>query len=280
MIKLSVKRPYLVFVGVCMIIVLGIVAFTKMKTDLIPSIKVPYLAIVTTYPGASPQRVESEITDPIENTIGTLSGIETITSNSAENYSMIMIEFSEDSNMESAASRVSRSLENITMPELAGKPMVIEISSDMLATMYVGVTKEGADIYELTDYVRDEVVPEIKRQDGVASVSTVGGVTQSVEIRLVQSKIDEINEKILRKVNKSLAKAQREIDKSKKQLEDGKEQIASGKKELESSRDKTANEMAVFSKQLNEALATKSAYESQVSSLTASVSGLEDPRGG
>ena len=274
MIKLSVKRPYLVFVGICMIIVLGIVAFTKMKTDLIPSIKVPYLAMVTTYPGASPERVEHDITDPIENTIGTLSGIENITSNSAENYSMIMLEFSEDSDMESAASRVARSVENLTLPELAGKPMIIEISSDMLATMYVGVTRDGADIYELTDYVRDEVVPELKRQDGVASVSTVGGVTQSVEIRLVQSKIDDINDKILQKVNKNLAEAQEELDKSKDQLADGKAKIEEGKSQLEASREETASEMAKLTKQLNEALALKAAYESQVSSLDASIRGL------
>ena len=275
MIKLSVKRPYLVFVGICMIIVLGVVAFTKMKTDLIPSIKVPYLAMVTTYPGASPERVEHDITEPIENTIGTLAGIENITSNSAENYSLIMMEFSESSDMEAASSRVARSVENLTLPELAGKPMIIEISSDMLATMYVGVTKDGADIYELTDYVKDEVVPELKRQDGVASISTVGGVTQSVEIRLVQSKIDEINDKILKKVNKSLAKAEKEIEESKKQLADGKTKIEEGKSELESSRDETANEMAKLTKQLNEALALKAAYESQVNSLEASIKGLE-----
>ncbi|MCR5451407.1 MAG: efflux RND transporter permease subunit, partial [Lachnospiraceae bacterium] len=280
MIKTSVKKPYFVLVGVIMVIVLGIVAFTKMKTDLIPSVKVPYLALVTTYPGASPQRVETDITEPVENTIGTLSGIETLTSTSAENYSLIMIEFTEDSDMEACASKVARSVENITLPDLAGKPIVVEISSDMLATMYVGVTKQDADIYELTDYVKEEVVPEFKRQDGVASVSEVGGVIQSVEIRLMQDKIDEVNERILKKVNKSLSKADKEIQKSKEQLDDGKDKINSGKNELENAQSKQAGELAKFSKQLDQALAMKAAYESQVSSLTASIAGLEAERDG
>ena len=183
MTKISVKRPFLVFVGVIMVIVLGVVAFTKMKTDLLPSINMPYIEVITTYPGAAPEKVESDVTNVLENSLGTVTGVENVISSSAENYSLISLEFSEDMDMDSAMAKVSRAIEALTLPDGAAKPIVMEISSDMMATMYVGVTRENMDIYDLTDFVEDSIIPELKRQNGVASVSTTGAVTKSVEIR-------------------------------------------------------------------------------------------------
>ena len=111
MIKTSVKRPFLVFVGVIMVLVLGAVAFVKMKTDLLPSINMPYAAVITTYPGAAPEKVESDVTDPLENALGTITGVENVTSSSAENYSMITLEFAEGTDMDSSMSKISQHLE-------------------------------------------------------------------------------------------------------------------------------------------------------------------------
>lgn len=275
MIKTSVKRPFLVLVGVIMVIVLGIVSFTKIKTDLIPSINMPYVTIVTTYPGASPQRVETDVTDVVENTVGTVSGVKNMTSISGENYSMVELEFDENDDIEDCASKVSRTLENITLPDNAGKPMVIEISSDMMATMYVGVSRDNTDIYDLTDFTRNEIIPELKRNNGVASVSSTGAVTQSVEVRLNQDKIDEINNKILGQVNKSLADAKDKLDQSRKQLQDSKDKVASGREELSKQQDKQSDEMAKYSKQLDSAMATQAACQSQLNSIKAQKAGLQ-----
>lgn len=275
MTKLSVKRPFLVFVGVIMVIVLGVVAFTKMKTDLLPSINMPYIEVITTYPGAAPEKVESDVTNVLENSLGTVTGVENVISSSAENYSLISLEFSEDMDMDSAMSKVSRAIEALTLPDGAAKPIVMEISSDMMATMYVGVTKENMDIFDLTDFVEDSIIPELKRQNGVASVSSTGAVTKSVEIRLDQALIDEVNDKILANVDDSLADAKKKIDDSKKKIADGKNQIKKNQNKLAKEQEKQSSELAKFSAQLNKALAMQTAYESQVSSQKAQIAALK-----
>ncbi len=275
MIRESVRKPYTVLVGVLMIIVLGIVSFTKMKTDLIPSINIPYVTVITTYPGAAPERVKTDVTEVIENTLGTMSGVDTMTSQSGENFSMVLLKFTDDTDVEQASSKVTRLVDQLQLPESAGKPMVMELSMDMMATMYVGVTKDKTDIYDLTTFTEDKIIPELKRQEGVASVSETGGVTKSVEVRLSQDKIDEVNNDILGQVNRSLTDAKKKLDDSKRQLASGKSKISSGQRSLKEQKDRQAGELAKYSKKLNEALATKAAYQSQVNSLKAQIAGLK-----
>ena len=94
--KFSVKKPFTVLVAVVMLLVLGIVSFTKMTTDLLPSISLPYILVITTYPGASPEKVENDVTQVLESALGTVNGVENVTSVSNENYSMITLEFAEE----------------------------------------------------------------------------------------------------------------------------------------------------------------------------------------
>ena len=100
--KFSVKKPFTVFVSVIMVLILGFVSFTKMTPDLLPSIDLPYVIAMTTYPGANPEKIESTVTKPIEQAVSTTSGIENVTSISNENYSMVILEFSQDTNMDTA----------------------------------------------------------------------------------------------------------------------------------------------------------------------------------
>ena len=89
--KFSVKKPYTVLVGVIMAVVLGIVSLTKMTTDLLPNINLPYVIVMTTYVGASPETVEMVVTKPVESSMATVSNIESISSVSGENYSMVIM---------------------------------------------------------------------------------------------------------------------------------------------------------------------------------------------
>ena len=100
--KFSVKKPLTVLVSMILILVLGVVSFTKMTTDLLPNMNLPYVMAYTTYPGASPEKVETTVTNPLEEAFATVSGVENITSISNENVSMVMLEFSQDTNMDSA----------------------------------------------------------------------------------------------------------------------------------------------------------------------------------
>ena len=268
--KFSVKRPFIVLVAVTMLLVLGVVSFTKMTTDLLPEMNLPYVMILTTYPGAAPERVESNITEVIENGVATINGVENVTSSSSENFSMVFLEFAEDTNMDSAMVKVSTELNQLTLPDTAGTPILMEISADMMSTYQVAVDYEGKDIYELTKFVEDTIVPEFERQNGVASVDTMGMIEQSVEVRLDQDKIDEVNERILEKTDSKLAKAKKKLDKAEDKLAKAKEKVASGKEKLEGEQADKSNELGEYSKMLDEAMATKAAYSSQLASLKAS----------
>ena len=128
--KFSVKKPFVVFVGVVMLLVLGYVSFTKMTTDFLPHMNLPYMIVVTTYPGASPEKVETEISSPLENTVGTVNGVKNVTSTSSENSSVITLEFEDGTNMDAAMVKVSSAANQTELPETAGKPIIMEISAD------------------------------------------------------------------------------------------------------------------------------------------------------
>jgi len=98
--KFSVKKPLTIFVVVIAILVLGVVSYTRMTPDLLPNMDFPYVMIMTTYPGANPERVEAEVSKPMEQSMATLEHIKEISSTSSENYSMVMLEFEESVNMD------------------------------------------------------------------------------------------------------------------------------------------------------------------------------------
>lgn len=275
MTKLSVKKPFTVLVAVIMLIVLGIVSFTKLTTDLLPTISLPYIMVVTTYPGASPEKVESEISQVLESALGTVNGVENVMSTSSENYSMVMLEFTETTNMDSAMVKLSTAVDQLDLPDLAGRPSLIEISPDLMATMYASVDCEGMDIFELTEFAKDNVIPYLERQSGVASVDPTGLVEKSVEIRLDQEKIDKINAQVLGIAEDKLDEAQAELDDAKSELNKGESELKKGKKELEEQQETTTNELAQYSKMLDEAMATKAAYSAQLTGLESSKMGLE-----
>jgi hypothetical protein len=275
MTKFCVKKPFYVLVAVIIILVIGVVSLTGMPTDLMPDISMPYLAVITTEVGASPEQVEMDVTEPMESALGTINGVENITSSSSENYGTVMLEFAEDTDMEAALVRTSMALDELELPDGCGTPNIMEISMDMIATMYASVDYEGKDIKEVTGFVEDAVIPYLERQNGVASVTASGEVSDSVEIRLNQDKIDAVNEKILDHTNDKLAEAAQELEDAKADLEKGEEELAKQKKALEKQQSDTNQQLADASVQLSQAQATKAAYESSVNSLNASKKALE-----
>jgi multidrug efflux pump subunit AcrB len=275
MTKFCVKKPFYVLVAVIIILVIGVVSLTSMQTDLMPDLSLPYLAVITTEVGASPEQVEMDITEPMEGALGTINGVENITSSSSENYGMVMLEFSEDTDMEAALVRTSMALDELELPDGCGTPNIMEISMDMVATMYAAVDYEGKDIKEVTSFAEDTVIPYLERQNGVASVSASGEVSDSVEIRLNQDKIDAVNEKILDHTNEKLADAAKELEDAKADLEKGEEELAKQKANLEKQQTDTNQQIADASVQLSQAQATKAAYESSYNSLNASKKALE-----
>ena len=280
--KYCVKKPFTVVVAVIMVIVLGVISFTSMTTDLLPAMELPYAMVVTSYPGASPERVEAAVTAPLEAGLGTVSGVKNVTSTSSENVSMVALEFEQDTNMDSAMVALSTALDQIkgALPDTAQNPMLMQLSPDMLPVMIASVDMEDMDIYELTDFVDSDVISGFERLDGVASVSGTGMVEKTLQVTLNQDKIDEVNTQVLASVDDKLADAKQELDDARQKVEDGRAELENGKTALEDKQAETASQLAEGSAQLDSAIAQAQALASQEAALTASKTALETEKKG
>lgn len=232
--KFSVKKPFTVLVMVIVILILGFVSLTSMTTDLLPEIKLPYMLVITTYPGASPERVETQVCEPMESALGTITGVKNIYSMSYENYGIVQMEFVDDTDMDSAMVKVSAALDTVEpyLPEECGIPNIMELSTDMLASVYLAVGYEGKDMQETSRFVEDVVIPYIERQDGVTRVTSIGLVEDTISVELNQEKVDALNDKILAKADDAFADALEQLEDAKKQLKDSEKKINDSRQDL------------------------------------------------
>ena len=253
--KFSVKKPFTVLVAVIMVLMLGFVSISNMQTNLLPDVNTPYLMVVTVYPGASPERVESEVSDVMQNALGTVAGVEKVTATSAENYSLLLMQFSDDTDMNSAMVKVSNKVDQTTasLPSSCLTPSIIEYSLNMNAFMTAAVSREGSDVYDLSEFVSDTLVPTWSARAAfpacppTADRKDGAGPAQPGEDR-------RINEKLLEVIDVQLADAR-------KQLESAEAQIEAGRKEYDrqfKNYNKTVSDtvMQQFSGQVGEAVET------------------------
>lgn len=246
--KFSVRRPFTVLVAVVLAIVLGIVSFLEMNTDLLPNMEFPYAIVITTYPGASPEEVETTVTKPIEQTMASVSNIKNIMSSSQDNMSMVMLEFNQSANMDSITIEMRESLDTLTSvwDDSISNPIIMKMNPDMMPIMVAAIDYDDMTSTEVTNKAKSEVVPELESIEGVASVTTTGEVEEKVEVVIRQDKIDEMNKKVQDAIDGKL-------DDAKKKITDGKEKIENGKDTLDTQKEKAASEMAKGKTKLNKA---------------------------
>jgi multidrug efflux pump subunit AcrB len=213
LVRFSVRKPMTVLVAVVLVIILGVVAFSGMTTDLLPNINLPYVIVLTTYPGASPETVEEQITRPLEQSMATLEGISSVSSTSAENYSLLMLEFAQSTNMDTVTGDIREKINLIdsTWDDMVGTPTILKINPDMLPVAVVAVDREGQDVTQLSTFVEDQLLPQLEGIEGVASVSAGGLVTQQIQIQLDQEKIDACNQRIRDAIDAQFAEGEQEL---------------------------------------------------------------------
>ncbi len=226
--KFSVRKPYTVIVAVLAVLILGCVAFTRMTTDLLPEMNLPYLVVMTTYPGASPEKVEDTVTRQQEAVLATVNQVESIQSVSSENYAIVILEFSADVDMSRAMLETREELDMLSgsMDDGIGKPIMMQISPDMMPIVVAAVDADGYDTEELSRLVSEEIAPLLEGVDGVASVSVSGAIERTENIVISQEKLDKVNQQIRETIEAQLEEA-------KEQLLEAKEQLDAGKAELE-----------------------------------------------
>ena len=193
--KFSVKKPLTVFVAVIAILVLGVVAYTRMTPDLLPNMDFPYVMIMTTYPGASPEKVEEEITKPMEQSMSTLEHIKEVTSTSSENYSIVMLEFEESVNMDTIGVDIQQQISTLSTAweDTVGTPYVLKINPSMLPVEVAAVSMEGMDTVALTEFLNETLMNKLEGIAGVARISASGMIEQELHVILDQEKIDALN---------------------------------------------------------------------------------------
>lgn len=280
--RFSVKKPYTVLVAVVLVLVLGVISFLGMTTDLLPSIELPYIVVMTTYPGASPEKIEATVTRPLESVLGTTGGIKNVSSISSENASVIILEFEQGTNMDSATIELSGNIDLVSgqMDDAVGTPMLLRISPDMLPVMVASVDMDGMDVKEISSFAQEAVTPAFERLDGVASVDATGLVNEQVTVTLSQEKIDALNDRVLASVDAGLYDAQRELNDGLASLADGKAKLADGEAALAGQKDGALNQMAQGSAQLDGAAATLSALLSEETTLAANKAAFEAEQAG
>ena len=232
--KFSVKRPYTVLVGVVIVIVLGIVAYGKMTADLLPDMTFPYVIVITTDMGASPEEVEQDVTSKLEASLATTTNLKSMQSMSRNSFSTVILEYEQTANMDSTMIEIQQKMDQIKagFPDSVGAPILMRINPDMLPIMVSAIGVDDMDPMLVSTYVDNTIIPQLESIEGVASVTASGGITETIQVSLNQEKVDKLNQRVLDEIESQFADAEAEIEKSREELEAGKAQLESGKEEL------------------------------------------------
>lgn len=227
--KFSVKKPLTVFVAVLAILVLGVVAYLKMTPDLMPNMDFPYVILVTTDPGASPETVEADITKPLEQSMATLDRIKNVTSSSMDSVSMVVLEFEDGVNMDTVSVDIQQKINQLkgSWSDTVGDPYVLKMNPSMLPVQVTALSYDGKDITELSDFVTDTLSPKLEGITGVASVTVSGTVQHQLHVILSQKKLDDLSRRLSDAIAKQLSDAAGQLSSARGQVNSAKAAIRS-----------------------------------------------------
>ena len=188
--KFTVKRPVFTTMAILIVVFLGFISFGDLGLDLLPDLEFPIVAVITEYEGAAPEEIETMVTRPIEDTVGTVDGLEGISSVSSSDQSMVMAEFSFGTDMDFAMLDVREQIDLVRdmLPDDAADPIVVSFDPEMLPMVTLGISGEMG-ILEMTEWANDMVVPRLERLEGVATVDVTGGLEREIQVDVDQDKL-------------------------------------------------------------------------------------------
>ncbi len=253
--KFSVKKPYTVVVGVVLIIILGVVSFSNMTVDLLPSMNLPYAIVMTSYIGASPEEVEQIVTRPVEQTMATVSNIKTVQSISNENSSTVVLEFDQTANMDSVTIEMRESLDQIRgyWPEAVSNPIIMKLNPDMMPVLVAAVSARDEEAAEASKLIEEHVIPEVESVEGVASVTVTGSIEETIEVTVNEQKVTELNDDIKAKLEQKVNEAKSALDEAKAQVESGKAALEASKKQASTGLAEAEAQISMKSEELKQA---------------------------
>ena len=187
--KAVLKRPVTTVLVILCLIVFGLMSVFSSKMELMPAMDMPMMVIAAVYPGASPDDVTELVTKPIEDAVGTLSGIDGVTSYSAENMSMVLLEYEYGTDMDQSYDDLKKQMDNLDLPDDVDTPSIISFNINDTASMMLSVN--NSETNNLYNYVNDELVPELERLSSVANIETSGGQEQYIQVEIIPEKLNQ-----------------------------------------------------------------------------------------
>ncbi len=272
--RFSVRKPLTIFVTVLMIIILGFVSFSNMTPDLLPSINLPYAVVVTAYPGATPEEVESTITRPLEQSMASLENIDIITSQSSDSVSQIVLQFHDEANMDVMVPEIREKINSVAgaWPDIVLTPFIMKLNPDILPIVVSAANYEGKSNVELTQFINDEVLSELEGVSGVASVDMSGNVSEQINVFLSQAKIDELNQRISIGLGYEFDEAEQELSEAEQELQSGLAELEESQDDLSSARQQLEESDEVL---IDQTVQAENLLEDQQAQLDAAIADLQ-----
>ncbi len=189
--RLSVKRPIAVTMVVMIFIVIGIYSLSMFSIEMMPKMEMSMALVYTSYPNVGSQEVENLVTKTIEGAVSSVSGAKSITSQTSEGSSLVLVEFSSNTDMDKATQSISDSIDLVEgfLPEGAGEPMVLKMDTSMMPVAMLSATYEGMNPIQTKKFIENNVQNKLEAVEGVASVNVSGAQDRIIEIQVDPEKL-------------------------------------------------------------------------------------------
>ncbi len=173
-----------------LVVIFGVMSLFSLPLSLLPDMEVPVAVVMTTYAGAGPEEIENLVTKPVEGACASVTGVDELSSVSAENMSAVVVTFVDGTDLDNASTSLREKVDQIkgSLPDDVGDPMVLEMDMDAMPIVQFSI--KGMDISQLQQIAEDEISPALERIDGVASVSVSGGYRNEIAIETYSNKLE------------------------------------------------------------------------------------------
>src|SRR5436190_2805052 len=192
--EICVRRPVFATMLILSLTVVGLFSYKSLGVDLFPKIDLPTITVTVVNPGASPQEIETEITDKVEGAVNTISGIDELRSTSVEGVSQVFITFLLEKNPDVAAQEIRNKIELITneLPVTAEKPIVQKLDTDAAPVVRIAVSAPRS-LREVTEIADKKIKQQIESINGVGDVQIIGGRTREIQVWVDPDKLRAFN---------------------------------------------------------------------------------------
>jgi len=189
--ELSIKRPSFIIVIFTILIGGGLLCYNQLSYELLPDFSPPILTVTTTYPGASPATVESQVSKPLEDALAGLENISEVTSFSLDNASIVLLEFKASADIDASLEAAQRKVNNIlnSLPDGTSSPVLAKIEPNASPVLQVSAVASNMDDRDFMELMDDQLIPQIKQTKGVAEVQVIGGERREFRVNVDKEKL-------------------------------------------------------------------------------------------